>query len=108
MRSRAASRITGPMSVARGLRVGEGAVPATEMGPVIPDAARERIADYVDRGLEEGARLVCDGRPGVPQAGYFIRPTIFDHVRPQMSIAREEIFGPLLSIVRASDLNAAL
>lgn len=90
------------------LRVGDGADEATEMGPVIREEARARIRGYIERGLAEGARLACDGRGEVPERGYFLRPTIFDHVRPEMSIAREEIFGPVLSVVRVPDLDAAL
>jgi malonate-semialdehyde dehydrogenase (acetylating)/methylmalonate-semialdehyde dehydrogenase len=90
------------------LRVGDGADETTEMGPVIRQSAKERICGYIERGLAEGARLACDGRGGVPERGYFLRPTIFDHVRPEMTIAREEIFGPVLSVVRVPDLDAAL
>jgi malonate-semialdehyde dehydrogenase (acetylating)/methylmalonate-semialdehyde dehydrogenase len=93
---------------AAGLTVGDGADPAVQMGPVIRESARERIAGYIERGMAEGARLACDGRNGVPESGYFLRPTIFDDVRPEMAIARDEIFGPVLSVVRAPDLDAAL
>ncbi len=90
------------------LRVGDGADEATDMGPVIRQSAKERICSYIERGLAEGAYLACDGRTAVPERGYFLRPTIFDHVRPEMTIAREEIFGPVLSVVRVPDLDAAL
>jgi malonate-semialdehyde dehydrogenase (acetylating)/methylmalonate-semialdehyde dehydrogenase len=90
------------------LRVGDGADEATEMGPVIRQSAKERICGFIERGLAEGAHLVCDGRTDLPERGSFLRPTIFDHVRPEMSIAREEIFGPVLSVVRVPDLDAAL
>jgi malonate-semialdehyde dehydrogenase (acetylating)/methylmalonate-semialdehyde dehydrogenase len=97
------------------LRVGNGADSATEMGPVIRASACERIAGYVERGLAEGARLVVDGRVESSEqratsneGGYFLRPTIFDAVRPEMSIAQDEIFGPVLSVVRVPDLDAAL
>ncbi len=90
------------------LRVGDGAAETTDMGPVIRESARERIRGFIERGLAEGARLACDGRGDVPERGYFLRPTIFDHVRPEMTIAREEIFGPVLSVVRVPDLDAAL
>lgn len=96
------------VQAARRLRVGDGADETTEMGPVIRQSAKERICGYIERGLAEGARLVCDGRTGVPERGFFLRPTIFDHVRPEMTIAREEIFGPVLSVMRVPDLDAAL
>lgn len=90
------------------LRVGDGAEEGTEMGPVIRQSAKERICGSIEQGLAEGARLACDGRVGVPERGFYLRPTIFDHVRPEMTIAREEIFGPVLSVVRVPDLDAAL
>jgi malonate-semialdehyde dehydrogenase (acetylating)/methylmalonate-semialdehyde dehydrogenase len=81
------------------------------MGPVIDAAARDRVKGYIDLGLTEGAKLATDGR-GVflteSSEGFFIGPTIFDHVAPQMKIAREEIFGPVLSVMRVDDLSAAI
>jgi malonate-semialdehyde dehydrogenase (acetylating) / methylmalonate-semialdehyde dehydrogenase len=90
------------------LLVGDGSDSATEMGPVIRASACERITGYIERGLEEGATLLVDGRAGVPANGYFLRPSIFDRVTPEMSIARDEIFGPVLSVIRVPDLEAAL
>ncbi len=90
------------------LRVGNGADPETEMGPVIRAAACQRIHAAIDRGLAEGAQLVHDGREGVPAGGFFLRPAIFDGVRPEMAIAQEEIFGPVLSIIRVETLDEAL
>jgi malonate-semialdehyde dehydrogenase (acetylating)/methylmalonate-semialdehyde dehydrogenase len=81
------------------------------MGPVIREEARARISDWIGKGLAEGARLVVDGRrpAGTPPAGgYFLGPTIFDGVRPEMAIAREEIFGPVLSVVRTGSLDEAI
>jgi len=91
------------------LRIGAGWDSATEMGPVIRASHRERIVDYIERGLAEGAELICDGR-AAPSAdgGYFLGATIFDRVRPEMTIAREEIFGPVLSVIRVADLEEAL
>jgi len=93
------------------LRVGDGADPASEMGPLVTAAHRQRVLDYIDAGLAEGARLVIDGRglqvPGREQ-GFFLGPCLFDQVRPSMRIYREEIFGPVLSIVRVADLDQAL
>jgi malonate-semialdehyde dehydrogenase (acetylating)/methylmalonate-semialdehyde dehydrogenase len=93
------------------LRVGAGIDPASEMGPLVSAAHRQRVLDYVDAGVAEGARLVVDGR-GLKVAGhergYFVGPCLFDRVQPSMRIYREEIFGPVLSIARAADLEAAL
>lgn len=93
------------------LRVGDGADPQSEMGPLVTSVHRQRVLDYIASGLAEGAKLVVDGR-GLQVAGreggYFLGPCLFDHVRPQMRIYREEIFGPVLSIVRAPDLERAL
>jgi malonate-semialdehyde dehydrogenase (acetylating)/methylmalonate-semialdehyde dehydrogenase len=93
------------------LRVGDGADPASEMGPLVTAVHRQRVLDYVNTGIAEGARLVVDGRgltvPG-REKGYFLGPCLFDDVRPGMRIYHEEIFGPVLSIVRVPDLDAAL
>jgi malonate-semialdehyde dehydrogenase (acetylating) / methylmalonate-semialdehyde dehydrogenase len=81
------------------------------MGPLVTAAHRDRVCEYIDDGVRSGAHLVVDGR-GIRVAGreqgFFVGPTLFDHVRPDMRIYREEIFGPVLSIVRASDLKTAL
>jgi len=96
---------------ARALRVGDGSDPASEMGPLITAAHREAVAAHVQSGVEQGAQLAVDGR-GVKvegrERGFFLGPCLFDHVQPQMRIYREEIFGPVLSVVRVPDLAAAL
>ncbi len=93
------------------LRVGDGADPASEMGPLVTAAHRQRVLEYIDSGVAEGAQLVTDGRrlevAGRP-GGYFLGPCLFDHVQPGMRIYREEIFGPVLSIVRVADMEQAL
>jgi malonate-semialdehyde dehydrogenase (acetylating)/methylmalonate-semialdehyde dehydrogenase len=96
---------------ARLVAVGPGDAPNVEMGPVITCAARDRIAGYIDRGVAEGARLVVDGRaPRVAghENGFFVGPTLFDRVTPAMAIYRDEIFGPVLSVVRAASLADAI
>ncbi|MBK9116812.1 MAG: CoA-acylating methylmalonate-semialdehyde dehydrogenase [Betaproteobacteria bacterium] len=94
---------------ARRVEVGPGDAPSVEMGPVITRAARDRIVGYVDGGVSEGARLVVDGRqPGIPGDGFFVGPTLFDHVTPQMAIYRDEIFGPVLCVVRSASLADAI
>lgn len=94
---------------AKHLVVGDGTDPATEMGPLIRDVHRDRVAGYISRGLDEGAKLVVDGRAHpMPSQGFFLGPTLFDHVTDDMSIAREEIFGPVLSVMRQPDLEQAV
>jgi len=93
------------------VRTGPGSEAGIEMGPVITAAARDRIVGLIDRGIDEGATLVVDGRrPEVPggAGGFFVGPTLFDHVKPEMAIYTEEIFGPVLAIVRADSLAQAI
>jgi malonate-semialdehyde dehydrogenase (acetylating)/methylmalonate-semialdehyde dehydrogenase len=99
------------MTAAKEVRVGDGLNEQTAMGPVVNAAHQERVLGYIEKGIHEGAELVLDGRDckveGFPN-GFFIGPTIFDHVKPDMTIAKEEIFGPVVSIVRAKDLDAVI
>ena len=93
------------------LKVGAPDNPATEMGPLVTAAHRERVAGYIDIGAREGARLVVDGRKaaGLPgSAGFYLGATLFDNVKPQMRIYREEVFGPVLCVVRVPTLQAAI
>ena len=95
----------------RALKVGPGNTPGMDMGPLVTAQHRERVRAYVDLGLEEGAELVVDGR-GLHVAGheqgYFFGGCLFDRVRPHMRIYREEIFGPVLCLVRVDSYEAAL
>ena len=87
-------------------RPGEPTDPATTMGPLVSRAQFDRALGYVDSGIAEGARLVCGGAPARAsgfEAGFFLQPTVFADVTMQMRIAREEIFGPVLSVFRWSD-----
>jgi len=96
---------------ARRIAVGPGDRPESEMGPVITCAARDRIVGLIDRGVAEGAALVVDGRkPGIAghENGFFLGPTLFDRTTPEMAIYREEIFGPVLVIVRSESLEEAI
>ena len=81
------------------------------MGPVITAKAKARTIDFIERALKEGARLLVDGRDveveGHPN-GFFVGPTIFDNVKPDMCIAQEEIFGPVMSIVKVKSYEEAL
>ena len=95
----------------RRLRVGPGWVDDNEMGPLVTAAHRERVASYIDVGVSEGATLVYDGRKHPvdgPEGGHWLGPTLFDDVSTEMTIYREEIFGPVLSVVRADSLDEAI
>ncbi len=84
---------------------------SSQMGPVISKEHKEKIESYIDSGVEEGADLVIDGRKLKIQGyenGYFVGPTLFDNVNENMKIYKEEIFGPVLSVVRAKNYNEAL
>ena len=96
---------------ARALKVGDGTEPGVTMGPVISAGHKERVLGYIDKGVAEGAKLLVDGR-GTRVAdrprGYFVGPTIFDEVSPKMSIAHDEIFGPVASICPVKTLEEAI
>jgi acyl-CoA reductase-like NAD-dependent aldehyde dehydrogenase len=98
-------------AAAKGLRLGSGLEEKTDVGPVINKAQMEKILKYIGIGREEGATLVTGGRAcgeGGCEKGFFIEPTIFSEVTPEMRIAQEEIFGPVVSVIRADDLNDAI
>ena len=101
--------LPGIVERARAIRVGPASDPGSEMGPLVTAEARDRAASYLDRGVEEGAELVLDGRAlDVPPDGYFLAPSVFDRVEPHMSVYTDEIFGPVLINVRVADLEAAI
>jgi malonate-semialdehyde dehydrogenase (acetylating)/methylmalonate-semialdehyde dehydrogenase len=95
----------------RALKIADGMTDGAEMGPVVTQAAKQRIEKLIGEGVEQGATLVVDGRgfkvPGRDN-GFFVGGTLFDHVQPSMSIYREEIFGPVLCVVRQPDVGSAL
>ena len=97
---------------AKALKVGNGLDESVEMGPLVSKAQQETVASYVKIGLEEDkAELVCGGHAltdGDYAKGFFFEPTIFDKVKPEMRIAQEEIFGPVLSVITVSDLDEAI
>ncbi|HLW51767.1 MAG TPA: CoA-acylating methylmalonate-semialdehyde dehydrogenase [Candidatus Angelobacter sp.] len=95
---------------ADGLSVGAGCEKRSQMGPVITAEAKKRILSYIELGEKDGATLARDGRKDAVTRGegYFVGPTIFDHVNPQSRIAKEEIFGPVLSVIRVKTLKEAL
>ncbi|MFM9034735.1 MAG: CoA-acylating methylmalonate-semialdehyde dehydrogenase [Mycobacterium sp.] len=100
------------------LRVGHSLDPKADYGPLVTAAALKRVRDYIDAGVEAGAEVVVDGREKASteltfgdeslEGGFFIGPTLFDHVTPDMSIYTDEIFGPVVCIVRAKDYEEAL
>jgi malonate-semialdehyde dehydrogenase (acetylating)/methylmalonate-semialdehyde dehydrogenase len=89
------------------MRLGQGADEETEMGPVVSDEALARIHGYVERARKAGVQVLLEPR-SVPDGGAFAAPVIFDHVDPSSELARDEIFGPVLAIVRASSLDEAI
>ena len=95
----------------RGLKVGPGIDAEAEMGPLVTKQHLDKVRSYVDLGVQEGAKLIVDGR-GLKlqgyESGFFIGGCLFDQVKPEMRIYKEEIFGPVLSVVRAADFESAL
>src|SRR5207244_10833638 len=94
------------LSAAASLRIGNPEEPGIVVGPVIDEAAYRRILDYIEIGKTE-ATLAYQAK-AVPPHGYFVPPTIFTGVKPNMRIAREEIFGPVLSVLKVRDLDEAI
>jgi len=96
---------------AEGIKVGPGDRDGVDMGPLITGEHRDKVAGYVDAGVKEGAKLVVDGRGQKidgPAAGFFLGTALFDHVTPQMKIYRDEIFGPVLVVLRVKTLEEAI
>ena len=81
-----------------------------DMGPLVTRAHRDKVAGYVDKGVAEGAKLVLDGRAfeAAGRDGFFLGASLFDHVKPNMTIYKDEIFGPVLSVVRAKTLDESI
>jgi malonate-semialdehyde dehydrogenase (acetylating)/methylmalonate-semialdehyde dehydrogenase len=95
----------------RSLRIGGGMEPNLDMGPLISAAHRNKVVGYIEAGVAAGARLLVDGRGhsvAGHEEGFFLGGSLFDDVKPDMSIYREEIFGPVLSVVRVPDLASAI
>jgi len=99
------------LAKARALKVGNGLTPGSSMGAIASKKAKERILQMIETGVKEGASLVLDGRgvkvEGFP-GGFYIGPCVFDEVRPGMKIAEEEIFGPVVNLMRAKDFEEAM
>jgi len=96
---------------AKEVNVGSGREPSSDMGPVVTAAARDRIVGLIDAGEQQGGTIRVDGRglvvPG-HEAGFFVGPTVIDHVTPQMDVYQQEVFGPVLSVVRAANVDEAI
>jgi len=94
---------------AKAMKIGSGLDETIDMGPIVSEKQWKQNLDYIEIGKKEGAKLVLGGeRPQHLSQGYFVEPTIFDNVSPSMRIFREEIFGPVLSVTTANDLQEAL
>ncbi|PJA28304.1 MAG: methylmalonate-semialdehyde dehydrogenase (CoA acylating) [candidate division Zixibacteria bacterium CG_4_9_14_3_um_filter_46_8] len=99
------------VDTAKKMKIGNGLDDSVTLGPVISAAHRERVIGYINKGIQEGAKILLDGRKAVvPEYpnGYYVGPTVFDDVTANMTIAKEEIFGPVLGIMRVNDLDEAL
>jgi malonate-semialdehyde dehydrogenase (acetylating)/methylmalonate-semialdehyde dehydrogenase len=105
-------QLMGPLTDAtRDLHVGDGLEESSDVGPVISCAARDRIGDWISRGEADGAKVVVDGRAaaaGAAEGASFVGPTILDGVTADMDIAKEEVFGPVLSVIHAASLDEAI
>lgn len=103
--------VAGLKAAADEFKVGCGTDSDVKMGPLITREHQKRVENYIERGLKEGATLIRDGR-GVKvkgyEKGYFVGPTIFDNVKPSMTIAQEEIFGPVLCVMRVKEFDEAI
>ncbi len=96
---------------ANSFRLGPGIDPTTDIGPSVDESQFNTVIKYMDIGREDGAELLCGGKRASGNgldSGYFIEPTVFDRVTPDMRIAREEIFGPVLSVLRVKDFDEAM
>lgn len=93
---------------AKDLVIGDGMDDTTYLGPVIREKNQQRTLNYIDQGVEEGARLTLDGREGVQEDGFFVGPTIFEDVTTDMTIWKEEVFAPFVSVIKVKDIAEAV
>ncbi|MFL5803157.1 MAG: aldehyde dehydrogenase family protein [Roseiflexaceae bacterium] len=99
------------VAIANQMRLGDPLAADVDLGPSVDESQMQKVLEYIDIGKAEGAELLCGGTRGDEGAlakGYFVRPTVFDRVRPDMRIAREEIFGPVLSVIRVESFEEAM
>jgi malonate-semialdehyde dehydrogenase (acetylating)/methylmalonate-semialdehyde dehydrogenase len=90
------------------VKVGDGLDPESEMGPLITEAHRDKVASYVENAPTEGAKVLVDGREGAPSDGFFLKPSLIDDVRPGMRAYEDEIFGPVLGVARVDTYDDAI
>jgi acyl-CoA reductase-like NAD-dependent aldehyde dehydrogenase len=109
-RSRYDEVVAAAKAEAEGYTIGDPTDPASKLGPLISDTQRQRVRSYIEKGIEEGARVVTGGaeQPEHLEKGYFVKPTVFADVTNDMTIAQEEIFGPVLSIIAYDDEDDAV
>ncbi len=94
---------------AKALPVGDPLETGIQVGPLVSEDQKKRVLGYIEKGVAEGAKAICDGRSvDADPSGAFVGPTVLDHVQPTATVAREEIFGPVLSVLRAKDLDDAI
>ncbi|ALC84336.1 methylmalonate-semialdehyde dehydrogenase [Bacillus gobiensis] len=93
---------------AKNIKMGNGLDDGVFLGPVIREENKKRTLQYIETGIEEGASMLCDGRANISDEGFFVGPTIFDNVKTDMTLWKEEIFAPLLSIIRVKNLKEAV
>ncbi|MFZ0689995.1 MAG: CoA-acylating methylmalonate-semialdehyde dehydrogenase [Acidobacteriaceae bacterium] len=94
---------------AKALPVGDPLEAGVQVGPLVSEDQKKRVLGYIEKGVAEGAQAICDGRSvDADPSGAFVGPTVLDHVEPTATVAREEIFGPVLSVLRAKDLDDAI
>jgi len=96
------------VEAARGLKVGDGMESSVQMGPAVSADQLQTDLEYIGIGRREGARLLAGGEPIAAGAGFFVQPTVFADVEPDMRIAQEEIFGPVIGVIRAKDFDDAI
>ncbi|PTI60359.1 aldehyde dehydrogenase family protein, partial [Staphylococcus succinus] len=96
------------VNAAKDIVIGNGLEDNVFLGPVIREENKARTLSYVDQGVEEGATLVLDGREGNKDEGYFVKPTIFEDVTTDMKLWQDEIFAPVLSLVKVTDLKEGI
>lgn len=92
----------------KNIKIGNGLEDGVFLGPVIREENKQRTLSYIEKGIEEGANLVYDGRETAPEDGFFVGPTIFDQVTTEMTIWKDEIFAPVLSVIRVKNLQEAI
>jgi aldehyde dehydrogenase (NAD+) len=99
------------VGIAGGMRLGDPLEDGVGMGPSVDESQMQKVLEYIDIGRSEGAELLCGGAratTGALSKGFFVQPTVFDRVRPEMRIAQEEIFGPVLSVIRVESFEEAM